>query len=133
MFINLGGGYSYQKGDLRPSRNFNISITQSEIPLLLISVTLNANKILGNYQNGAIYGVSFNKYLSFNSTSITAGYSNVTYSFGSIAGNLNQKQITLQFSTRLIDNLFLNLYYEGDFEGTTTYNRFLSGITFRFR
>lgn len=132
MFINLGGGYSYQKGDLRPSRNFNISITQAEIPLLLISITVSANKILGNYQNGAIYGLSINKYLSFNSTSITAGFSNVTYSFGNIASKLTQKQITVQLSTRLIQSLFLNLYYEGDFDGTTTYGRFLTGINFRF-
>ena len=133
MFINIGGGYSYQKGDLKPSRNFNVSITQSEIPLLLISATLSANRILGNYQNGSIYGIRISKYLPFNSTSIMAGFSNVSYDFGGFAGKLNQRQITFQVSTKIIESLFFNLYYEGDFDGTTTYSRFLTGINFRFR
>ncbi len=133
MFINAGGGYSYQKGDLRPTRNFNISLSQSEIPLLFISVTLSANRILGNYQNGTIYGFSVSKFIPFNTTTVTAGFSDVTYNFGNAAFRLKQKQLNVQLSTAIIESLFFNLYYEGDFDGTTTFNRFLSGITFRFR
>lgn len=131
-FINLGGGYSYQKGDLRPSRNFNISITQSEIPLLDISATVTANKIVGSYQNGSIYGISLSKYIPFNVTTITLGYSNVTYDFGGITSKFFQKGITAELSTRLLNPVFFNLYYEGDFSGTTTYNRFMTGLNYRF-
>lgn len=132
-FINIGGGYSYQKGDFRPTRNFNISITQSQIPFLDISATVSANRILGNYQNGSIYGISFSKYISFNSTSVMAGFSNVSYNFGAFGARLNQKQITAEISTKIINSLFFNLYYEGDFDGATTYGRFLTGINYRFR
>ncbi len=131
-FINLGGGYSYQKGDLRPSRNFNVSITQSEIPLLDISATISANKIIGSYQNGSIYGISLSKFIPFNVSSITLGFSNVTYDFGGLTDKFFQKEITAELSTRLLYSLFFNIYYEGDFAGTTTYNRFMSGINYRF-
>ncbi len=131
-FINLGGGYSYQKGDLRPSRNFTFSITQSDIPFLDISATISANQIIGSYQNGAIYSASLSKYIPFNLSTISLGYSNVTYDFGGIASKFYQKGVTAELSTRLINSIFINLYYEGDFAGTTTYNRFMTGINYRF-
>ncbi len=131
-FINLGGGYSYQRGDLRPSRNFNVSITQSEIPIFDISLTVSANQIIGSYQNGSIYGVSISKYIPFNVSTITVGFSNVTYNFGGMTNKFLQKEITVDLSTRIFYSLFFNLYYEGDFSGTTTYSRLMSGINFRF-
>ncbi len=132
-FINLNGGYSYQKGDLRPSRNFNISVTQSEIPLLNITATLNYNKLYGNYQNGSVYGITISKFFRFNITNISVGYSRLKYTFGSFSSAaFNQKIVDVQISTRLLDHVFLNLYYEGEFDGTTTYNRFMNGVSYRF-
>ena len=131
-FINLNGGYSYQKGDLKPSRNFNITVTQSEIPLLDITAAVSYNKIYGIYQNGSVYGITLSKFFQFNLTNISVGYSKLKYSFGSLAGDLNQKIVNVQFSTRLLGHVFLNLYYEGEFDGSTTYNRFMNGINYRF-
>ncbi len=132
-FININGGYSYQKGDIRPSRNFNISLTQSEIPLLDISATLSFNKIYGNYQNGSVYGIRLSKFIRFNITNISVSFSKLNYNFGSFSSSsLNQKIVNVQISTRLLDRIFLNLFYEGEFDGTTTYNRFMNGISYRF-
>ncbi len=133
IFLNLGGGYSFQKGDIKPSRNFNISITKSDIPLLEVSASLTFNRIFNNYQSGSVYGITLTKYIPFNSTSISAGISELQYSFGGFIGNIDQKVITLQISTRLINQFYFNIYYEGEFEGKTTYGRIMAGINYRFR
>ena len=131
-FINLGGGYSFQKGDIRPSRNFNISINQSEIPLFDISASISFNKIYSNYLTGSVYGLTLTKYIPLNSTSISAGISKLHYNFSGLSNNLDQKIATVQISTRLLDKIFFNIYYEGEFEGKTTYGRFMAGINYRF-
>ena len=131
-FINLGGGYSFQKGDIKPSRNINISLTQSDIPYLDISASLSFNKIFSNYLSGSVYGITLTKYLPFNFTNISLGLSKLDYNFGGFTPRLNQKIVTAQISTRLINSIFFNLYYEGDFEGKTTYGRFMCGINYRF-
>jgi len=132
IFINLGGGYSFQKGDIKPSRNFNVSITKSDIPLLDISASLTFNRIFSNYQSGSVYGITLSKFIRINFTSISAGFSKLNYNFGGFTGNLDQKIATVQISTRLINKVYFNIYYEGDFEGKTTYGRFMAGINYRF-
>jgi hypothetical protein len=131
-FVNLGGGYSFQKGDIKPSRNLNISITQSGIPWLDISASLTFNRIFSNYLSGTVYGITLTKYIPFNFTSISAGISKLSYRFGGLSTNLDQKIATVQISTKLINKIFFNLYYEGEFEGKTTYGRFMCGINYRF-
>ena len=132
MFVNLGAGYGFQKGDVRPSRNINISITQTEIPLLMISGTISYNRILSNYLDGSIYGIRFSKYLPFNFTTVSAGYSRINYSFGNGGNNLIQNTATVEASTRIFDRLFFNLYYEGIFSNKTTYGSLIGGLNFRF-
>lgn len=132
MYLNLGGGYSFQRGDIKPSRNFNVSITKSDIPLLDISSSLIFNRIFSNYQSGSVYGLTLTKYIQFNSTNISVGISKMHYNFGGFTGNINQKIFTLQISTRLINKFYLNFYYEGEFEGKTTYGRIMAGINYRF-
>ncbi len=131
-FINLGGGYSYQKGDVKPSKNIIVSLTQSELPLVNISVSLSFNRIYSNYLTGSVYGVTLSKYIPVNFTSISAGFSKLHYNFIGISNYLDQKIASVQISTRLINQIFINFYYEGEFEGKTTYGRFMCGINYRF-
>ncbi len=133
LFLNLGGGYSFQKGDAKPSRNFNISLTKSNVPWIDISVSLTFNRIFSNYQNGSVYGLTFTKYIPFNSTSVSAGISKLHYNFGGFTGTIDQKIATLQISTKIIQQLYFNIYYEGEFEDKTTYGRLMAGVNFRFR
>ncbi len=131
-FINLNGGYSFQKGDIKPSKNFHISVTQSEIPMVDISATISFNRIFSNYQDGSVYGITLTKFIPFNITTISLGYSKLFYHFGSFAHDLDQKVLTAQITTRLFSPLFFNIYYEGEFEGKTTYGRIMSGFNYRF-
>ncbi len=132
LFLNLNGGYSYQKGDVRPSRNFGASISESMIPFIDITLILNYNRVFNNYQDGTIYGATIYKYLPFNATTISLGYSNISYNFGFNAGKFIQKSVNGQIYTRILGPLFFNFYYEGDFNGATTYNRFMTGFNYRF-
>ncbi|MFZ0454201.1 MAG: hypothetical protein WAM24_10645 [Ignavibacteriaceae bacterium] len=132
MFLNLGGGYSFQKGDIKPSRNFNISVTKSDIPFLDISASLTFNRIFSSYQSGSVYGITLTKYIPFNSTTISAGVSKLQYNFGNFTGNIDQKILTLQISTKLVNHIYFNIYYEGDFQGKTTFGRLMAGINYRF-
>ena len=131
-FINLGGGYSFQKGDIKPSRNFNISITKSDVPLIDISATLTFNRIFSNYQSGTVYGITLSKYIPIIFTNISTGFSKLNYNFGGFTGKIDQKIATVQISTRLLNQVYFNIYYEGDFEGKTTYGRLMAGINYRF-
>jgi hypothetical protein len=131
-FINLSSGYSYQKGDLKPSRNYNLSVTQTEIPILLISANLSFNRIFSNYQDGSIYSVTLSKFIPFNVTTFSVGFSNLKYNFGTSTPSLSQKEATVQITTRIFYSLFFNFYYEGDFDGNTTYGRFMTGFNYRF-
>ena len=132
LYLNLGGGYSFQKGDINPSRNFNASVTKTDISSLNISASLTFNRIFSNYQSGSVLGLSLTKYIPFNSTTISAGISKLHYNFGGFTGSIDQKILTLQISTRLINKFYFNIYYEGEFEGKTTYGRFMAGINYRF-
>ncbi len=132
LFINLNGGYSYQKGDIRASRNFSISISESEIPLLDITAIANFNRVYNNFQDGSIYGITLYKYLHFNASTISIGVSNIIYNFGYNASKFFQKSINAQINTRILGTLFFNFFYEGDFTGKTTYNRFMTGLNYRF-
>ncbi|MHB1686535.1 MAG: hypothetical protein ACYCVH_04065 [Ignavibacteriaceae bacterium] len=131
-FINAGAGYSYQKGDVKPSRNFNISVTQTEIPFLDLSATVSFNRTFNSYSDGTLYSATLTKYIPINATSISAGYSNVKYNFGLIANTLKQNTATVQLTTRILNSLFFNVYYEGTFEGSTTYGSVMSGFNLRF-
>lgn len=131
-YVSIGGDYSFQLGDISPTRNANFSITQSGIPLLAISATLSYSRIFSSYLIGSVFGISVSKYIPFNSSNIIVCYSLLNYGFGDGAMQLIQKQPSVQATTRLLGNMFLNIYYQGTFSGPTSYNIFMGGITERF-
>lgn len=133
MYINAATGYSYQKGDLKPSDNFYLSLTQSQIPYINLAVTLSLNRTFNSYSNGIIYNAILTKYIPFNATSISVGFSNIRYNYSFIStSHINQKIAMIQINTRVIKSLFFNLFYQGIFSGTSTYGSFMSGFSYRF-
>jgi len=133
IVANVNLGYSYQPGDIIPSRNVNASLTETEIPLVLVSATVSYNKIISSYLNGTIYGVQFMKYVPFNFTSLSLGYQRISYNFGGTANSLLVQNIaTAEASMRVIGQLFFNAYYQGTFSHQTTYGTLLGGFSLRF-
>ncbi len=131
-FIAFGGGYSFQQGDISPTRDANISLTESGIPLLEISTTLSYSRIISDYLDGTVFGVTVSKYIPINSTDITVEYSKLNYAFDNGALTMIQTQPSAQITTRLIGNIFLNLYYQGTYSGPNSYGMFMGGVTERF-
>ena len=132
IFINANSGYNYRTGDPQPSRNYNLSLTYSSIPLLNISANALFTRISGSYVKGNTYGIKFRKYISFNSTSLMLGYTKIRYNYTSGFGNLDQDVGTAEVYTRITGDLFFSIYYEGIFEKKNTSSRVFSGINFRF-
>lgn len=131
-YLSIGADYSFQLGDISPTRNANISVTQSRIPLLAVTTTLSYSRIFSSYVDGSVFSISVSKCIPFNSSNIIVGYSLLDYGFGTGSMRLIQKQPSIQATTRLLGNLFLNIYYQGTFSGPTSYNIFMGGITERF-
>ncbi len=128
--ISLGAGYSFQEGDLSPTRNATVSLTQSDIPLIGISATLSYDRTFSGFLQGYTYGINLYKWLPFNSSNISAGYMHVDYKTGSLGILQNQSNVT--FSTRFFGGLFLNFFYQGTFSGSTTYTSVMGGFSYRF-
>ena len=132
-YINAATGYSYKKGDLKPSNNYYLSLTQSQIPYVGLAVTLSLNRTFNSYSNGIIYNAILTKYLPFNTTTISIGFSNIRYNYSFISSSqINQKIAIIQINTKVINSLFFNLFYQGIFSGTSTYGSFMSGFSYRF-
>ncbi len=131
-YISFMGSYSFQVGDILPTRDAGISISQSQIPFLQISLTATYEKILSNYVSGAEYGLTFNKYIPFNSSSVSVGFTRNDYTYGNTPGSQFQDMVMAQGSTRIVNNLFFNMFYQGTFASTTTYSSIMGGLNLRF-
>lgn len=132
VYLGIEGGYRFQKGDLRPTRNFNGYISYTRIPLLRLSVSASFTKIISSYIEGNIWGVRLAKNLFNDRLSVSLGLRNTLYKFTNSTSNLNQNSIEADLSTPIYNKLFFSISYEGAFEKNNTYNRILLGLTQRF-
>ncbi|MBZ0200591.1 MAG: hypothetical protein K8H86_12040, partial [Ignavibacteriaceae bacterium] len=132
VMVGLSAGYRFSKSDVKPSKNFSGFLSYTRLPLIDISSTASYNKILSSYIDGDIYGINFTKYISAGGISVSLGYRKTVYHFSYTANKLEQNSINFDFSTRIIDNIFLNAGYEGTFEKERTYGRILFDVSTRF-
>lgn len=132
VFIGLNAGYRFLKKDIKPSKNLNGYITYSQIPILDISATVSYSNLISSYVDGNIYGVSFSKYLTFIDYSISASYTKVEYNYLTSISKLNQNNLSIDLSGRIINQLYLSFSYEGIFEAQMNYSRILVDLSLRF-
>ncbi len=131
-FLRMRGGYSFQQGDVSPTRNINASITQGNIPPFGLAATISYNAIKTGFMSGSLYGISIIKYFSFNSTTLSLGFQKQAYVFGTTTARSTQEQVDMNLNTRLLGRLFLNVYYQGIFSGPTTFGSLMGGFSYRF-
>ena len=132
VFIGLNTGYRFLKKDIKPSKNFNGYLTYSQVPVLDISTTVSYSNLISSYVDGAIYGIRLSKYLSFIDYSLSASYTKVEYNYLSSVSKLNQNNLSVDLSGRIIDQLYLSCSYEGIFEEQLNYSRVLVDLSLRF-
>ncbi len=131
-YVNLRASYSFQTGDILPTRDAGITVTQSQIPLLLISATATYDRLMSSYVSGGDYGLMLSKYIPFNFSSISIGYSRIKYTYGNGAGVQIQNTATAQGTTRILGNLYFNIFYQGTFTNSTSYSSIMGGLNLRF-
>ena len=132
IFIGLNAGYRFLKKDIKPSKNFNGYLTYSQVPILDISTTVSYSNLISSYVDGAIYGIRLSKYFSFIDYSLSVSYTKVEYNYLSSVSKLNQNNLSIDFSGRIIEKLYLTCSYEGIFEKQMNYSRILIDLSLRF-
>jgi hypothetical protein len=129
MFLSLSAGYRYQPSDPKPAKNFNGNLSFSNIPFLDIVPSASYTKIVSSYIDGTIWGAGLSKDLT-DYLQISVNYSNNKYVF--LFGDQKQNVLSVDLSTRIWNQFFLNMSYEGTFQDQSTWGRFLLDLTTRF-
>ena len=129
LFIGLSGGYRFQPGDPKPSRNFNGIITYGNIPVIDATPSVTFTRLISSYIDGSIWGASLSRSLT-DFASLTVNYNDNQYKF--LFGDLKQNILSVDLSSRIWNQIFLSFSYEGTFEAHNNWGRFLLDLTTRF-
>ncbi|HEY4754822.1 MAG TPA: hypothetical protein VIH28_02085 [Ignavibacteriaceae bacterium] len=127
FLTNLFLSFSY---DAR--KNFNGYLTYSQVPALDISTTVSYSNLISSYVDGAIYGIRLSKYLLFIDYSLSVSYTKVEYNYLSSISKLNQNNLSVDLSGRIMEQLYFSCSYEGVFEAQMNYSRVLIDLSLRF-
>ena len=131
VFVGLNGGYRFQKGDIKPARNFGGYLTYSEIPLVGITPTVSYDKLITSYIQGGVAGLRLSRDIGSN-FDLSVYLRNTQYKFYSSIAKLSQNSISVDLSTFLFNPAFFTISYEGIFENPLTTGRILLDLTTRF-
>jgi hypothetical protein len=129
LFIGLSGGYRFQPGDPKPSRNINAIVSYGNIPVIDVTPSVSFTRLISSYIDGSIWGTSLSRSLT-DFASITMNYNHNQYKF--LFGDLKQNILSVDLSSRIWNQLFMSFSYEGTFVVHNTGGRFLLDLTARF-
>jgi hypothetical protein len=129
LFISLSAGYRFQPSDPKPSRNFSGTMSYGNIPWLDVVPSVSFIKLISSYIDGVIWGAGLSKNI-MDFADVSVNYSNNQYSF--LFGSLKQDILSADLSTKIWQQVYLTLSYEGTFQQQSTWGRFLLDLTARF-
>jgi hypothetical protein len=129
LFIGFSGGYRFQPGDPKPSRNFNGIVTYSNVPVIDVTPLVSFTRLISSYIDGSIWGAGLSRSLTDFAT-VSLNYNHNQYKF--LFGDLKQNILSADISSRIWNQIFLSFSYEGTFETHNTWGRFLLDLTTRF-
>ncbi len=132
IFVGVNAGYSYQKGDLMPSRNIGGYLSISRIPFVKINTSFSYTKLISGYIKGDIAGCRISKYLFDDFVSVSLEYRKINYYFNYSSLKTEQNSVDGDVSLNFTKYFSLILSYDGEFENKNTYNRVFFGFTTRF-
>ena len=132
VFVSLNSGYRFSKADIKPTKNYGISITHSRIPFLNLSTNVNYLKLNTSYIDGNIVGIRLSKDLFNGLVYSTVEYRNINYSFINTNSKLLQNILQFDLSFRINRNLNLSFSYEGTFQDKTSYSNIYTNFSWRF-
>jgi len=129
LFISLSTGYRFQPSDPKPSRNFSGTISYGNIPWIDVVPSVSYIKLISSYIDGSIWGAGLSKNI-MDIADVSINYSNNQYTF--LFGSLKQNILSVDLSTKIWQQIYLTLSYEGTFQQQNTWGRFLLDLTTRF-
>jgi len=132
VFMSAYSGYRYRDSDIRPTRNFGGSVAHSRIPFLNVSANISFINLSTNYLDGNIFGLRFSKDLYEGLVYTTLGYRKVNYRFTVSDSKLFQDIFQLDLSFRINKNISFSIYFEGTYEGKTSYSNIYANFSTRF-
>ncbi len=133
LIFNFSGGYRFRPDDIKPTRNFNGSISYTKVPIINSSVSVNGSFFQTSYLDGKIIGMRIYKDLFSGMLNLSLGYRNLLYKFDSNIPDQTQNIFETNFSFRITDSIYCNLSYEGVFQHKESYGRVFVNLTKRFR
>jgi hypothetical protein len=132
MFINISSGYRFSKSDPKPSKNYSVYISYSEIPVVKITPSCSVTKLLTSYADGTTEEVRISKNIDMLNSDLSLGYQRIDYSFIYSRDKLKQNVFSADMFIRILKKLYLNFDYEGTFQNNNTDSRIILGLTQRF-
>lgn len=132
LFLGFNFGYRSQESDVKPSRNFSGFVTYSSLPLIETSTNVSYTRIMSSFIDGSLYGFRLSKDIFNGNVYTSLSYRITDYKYLNNPAALKQSSVGLDLSSRIIDNIFLSLGYEGTFEAERTYGRVILDLSTRF-
>jgi len=131
IYISANYGYRSRKGDNLPSQNFGMNVSINQIPLLLLSGSLQLTRLTSSYSNGNQLGIRLTKSLS-DDVSITSDIRMIQYKFANNTQKLSQLISDFEISYQLPWKMYFSINYEGLFYDKISQSRFFIDLTKRF-
>jgi len=133
MTAGVNAGYRTRGGDIEPSKNYGGFLSHSRLPLVNLSASVNVNLLKTSYLDGNISAIRLSKDINFMNMNLTLGYRRVNYTYTSTSYNLKQDIVTVELSSRILDDIYAHASYEGIFEDLLTYKRLYINLSYRLR
>jgi hypothetical protein len=132
LSVGFRAGYRFRTQDPKPTTNFNLYATYSQIPGIKVALNASATYLETSYISGFIYTVGVTRDLIPGKMSGGLNYRYVDYNFSNFESSQAQNIAEINLTWRILKKLSCSVFYEGTFEKPTTFNRIYINITQRF-
>lgn len=123
LSVGLSGTYRYQKNNLSPSKNVNIYMNFSRIPILGINSSISYTYLDTYFLQSHISGIRIRKDIFNANLGLGLHYRYVIYQYNSNALSFHNQIAGLNLNWRIIRDLSLSLNYEITLSQVDTYHR----------
>ena len=132
LSFGVSSGYRSSRQDPRPAKNLYGYLTFSHIPGINIATTLSATILETSYISGKIYSLGISRDLVPGILSGGVDWRYVSYNSFTDEPKLIQNMAEFNFIWRIFRKLSMGIYYEGEFDKKSTFNRVYLNLTQRF-
>lgn len=131
--VGINSGWRFKKSDMNLTKNLNAYVNFSRIPVLDIRASINANFLETNYLSSHLFGLRLSRPIIRRRLDANLYFRIAEYRYKNTEDYLVKKIAGTSLSLRILNDLSLYLYYEGDFDNKDrVYHRFNTKLIQRF-